>query len=178
MCNDRETPRKIPVEAWLYQTKLLVSADKAEVFLPSTDPLTDGHLDGDYEVRRLNLQYRNHLEFAIGRTCSVDWKVAPQARRASAVWTTWLPTSETPQVSAEEVNALLDMRTLAAATPDELRNGALPIVERYADWLDEAGAPRRGNFPSTCKSEGLGRGRRGAEGAAAARGRPRAPPFG
>ncbi|WP_037676219.1 hypothetical protein, partial [Streptomyces afghaniensis] len=24
LCNDRETPRKIPVEAWLYQTKLSV----------------------------------------------------------------------------------------------------------------------------------------------------------
>ncbi|HLS34124.1 MAG TPA: helicase, partial [Brevibacterium sp.] len=34
LCNDRETPRKIPVDAWLYQTQLHVEADGADAFLP------------------------------------------------------------------------------------------------------------------------------------------------
>ncbi len=95
LCNDRETPRKIPVNAWLYQTKLAVSADGAAVFLPVTDALEDTRSERDDELRRLKLQYRDRLEFAIGRTCSVDWKVAEYARRASEVWTTWLPTCQT-----------------------------------------------------------------------------------
>ena len=41
LCNDRETPRKIPINAWLFQTALHVEADGAEVFLPVHDPLLD-----------------------------------------------------------------------------------------------------------------------------------------
>ena len=31
LCNDRVAPRKIPVDAWLYQTRLTVTADQARV---------------------------------------------------------------------------------------------------------------------------------------------------
>lgn len=137
LCNDRETPRKIPVDAWMFQTKLTATAGGAEVFLPVTDALTDSRYETDDELRRLKLQYRDRLEFAVGRTCSVDWDVAEGARRASKVWTTWLPTCETPQTQAEEIQAaLLDMTKLATATPEELRAGLEPIVRGYADWLD------------------------------------------
>ena len=137
LCNDRETPRKIPVDAWLYQTKLLVTAGKPDAFLPVCDPALEAFEEEDDELRRLNLQYRNRLEFAVGRTCSVDWKIAEGKRRASAVWTTWLPVCETPQVTADEIDAMLDMDALAKATLAELRDGLSPIVEHYAAWLDD-----------------------------------------
>jgi hypothetical protein len=136
LCNDRETPPKIPVSAWLYQTRLRLDAGGAEVFLPVTDAREDTHPEPDDELRRLNLQYRDRLEFAHGRTCSVDWSVAEGARRASAVWTTWLPSCETPQTSPEEVGeALLDMTELAAASAERLRAGLEPIVTGYTAWL-------------------------------------------
>lgn len=137
LCNDRVAPRKIPVNAWLYQTKLSVSAGGKDVFLPVSDRLVDTREERDDERRRLQLQYRDRLEFAIGRTCSVDWTASEQTRRASAVWTTWLPTCQTPQTTAEEItSALLDMRALQAAGRDELRAGLEPIVTGYATWLD------------------------------------------
>ena len=74
LCNDRDAPRKIPVDAWLYQTKLTVTTDGEPAFLPVTDALTDDRWERDDEVRRLNLQYRDRLEFAVGRTCSVSWE--------------------------------------------------------------------------------------------------------
>ena len=154
LCNDRVTPRKIPVDAWLYQTKLTVAADGAEVFLPVTDPLLDTRYEPDDELRRLNLQYRDRLEFAAGRTCSVGWAVADGARRASKVWTTWLPTCETPQVAAEEIDALLDMRELAKASPEQLRDGLSPIVDRYGTWLDGEEARARA-LPEHLRGEGL-----------------------
>ncbi|MFB7508689.1 helicase, partial [Streptomyces broussonetiae] len=155
LCNDRETPRKIPVEAWLYQTKLSVSASGAEVFLPVNDVLLDTREEPDDELRRLRLQYRNRLEFAHGRTCSVDWEVAEGARRASEVWTTWLPVSETPQTAAEEIGAaMLDMRRLQEASTDELRTGLEPIVAGYTAWLD--GEEQRAKaLPEHLRSEGL-----------------------
>ena len=150
LCNDRETPRQIPVNAWLYQTKLRVSAGDDAVFLPVRDVREDTRDEDDAELRRLNLQYRDRLEFAIGRTCSVDWKVEPGSRRASAVWTTWLPTVETPQTTAEEISdALLDMTVLAEASVDELRAGLTPIVDGYAEWLEGEKKPLTG-CPSIC----------------------------
>ena len=76
LCNNRETPRRIPVNAWMFQTKLEVSAGGADVFLPAADVLVDTRFEPDDELRRLKLQYRDRLEFAIGRTCSADWAVA------------------------------------------------------------------------------------------------------
>ena len=154
LCNDRVAPRKIPVDAWLYQTKLTVTAEGEPAFLPVTDPLLDDRWEPDDELRRLKLQYRDRLEFAVGRTCSVDWHVAEGARRASKVWTTWLPVSETPQVAAEEVDALLDMRKLAAASLDELRAGLSPIVEKYEEWLKGEEA-RAWQLPDHLRDEGL-----------------------
>lgn len=137
LCNDRETPSRIPVNAWLFQTKLYVEADGDAMFLPVTDVLEDARFERDDELRRLNLQYRDRLEFAHGRTCSADWSLAPGSRRASRVWTTWLPVSETPQTLATEIDgALLDMLRLAAATPEEIEAGLRPIIDGYRGWLD------------------------------------------
>ncbi|MFI7356247.1 DISARM system helicase DrmA [Streptomyces avidinii] len=156
LCNDQETPRKIPVEAWLYQTRLSVAApDGAAVFLPVNDVLLDTRVEPDDELRRLRLQYRNRLEFAVGRTCSVDWEVAKDARRANEVWTTWLPVCETPQTAAEEIrSAMLDMRQLEQATPDQLRAGLQPIIEGYTGWLDGE-EQRASGLPEHLRPEGL-----------------------
>ena len=141
LCNDVETPKRIPVNAWLFQTQLCVEADGAAVFLPVHDPLLDPERPTeDDELKRLDLQYRDLLEFAIGRTCSADWTVADGARQATQVRTTWLPTSETPQTLAgEKPGAITDMRALAEAADGDaaaLDAGLRPIVDGYGAWLD------------------------------------------
>ncbi|MGH3973585.1 MAG: hypothetical protein ACRDS9_09685 [Pseudonocardiaceae bacterium] len=147
LCNDRETPRRIPGSAWLYQTKLSVSADGMAVFLPVTDALEDTRSERDDELRRLKLQYRDRLEFAIGRTCSVDWTVAKDARRASEVYTTWLPTCQTPQTTAEEIR------------PEALRRGSGPA--------DEGQRGRRPGSPCCRSSVARGAAARSARGTSA-----------
>ena len=141
LCNDRETPRRIPVDAWLFQTRLDVTpagaAEGQAVFLPVHDATEDPHPPDDPEEARLELQYRDRLEFAVGRTCSADWNAAPDARRATHVHTEWIPTAETPQTRAATVpEALLDMEALATATPTKLEAGLRPIVTAYTGWLD------------------------------------------
>ncbi|MBI5340556.1 MAG: helicase [Mycolicibacterium rufum] len=136
LCNDRETPMPIPIGMWMFQTKLHIDAGGAEVFLPVSDVLEQNLPEHDPEVQRLNLQYRNRLEYAIGRTCSVDWTVKKDSRRATAVWTTWLPVAETPQTQARDVeNAMLSMDALASATADEVGAGLQPLIAGYGDWL-------------------------------------------
>ena len=138
LCNDRETPSRIPVDAWLMQTALYVEAGGGPAaFLPVRDPLTDVRREPETELRRLALQYRDHLEFAVGRTCSADWHAEPGTRRATKVWTTWLPTSETPQTLALELaDVTLDMRWLAQATAAQIDQALRPIVTGYDTWIE------------------------------------------
>ena len=159
LCNDRTTPKRIPVPAWMFQTRIDVDAGGRDVFLPVHDPLLPPapgmQPAAGSEDARLELQYRDRLEFAVGRTCSVDWSLRsarpgePAPRRAFRVSTTWMPTVETPQTAAAGVpGAELDMRALAAAAaqapdaagpggPDPLRGALEPVVAAYAAWLDE-----------------------------------------
>ncbi|MBN1170905.1 MAG: DISARM system helicase DrmA [Micromonosporaceae bacterium] len=145
LCNDQVTPPTIPVSEWLFQTKLRVEADGQAVFLPVRDVVAHDWPEADDEVRRLHLQYRTRLEYAIGRTCSVDWAAEPGARRATAVWTTWLPVAETPQTRAGAVQgAMLGMDALATASGEELRAGLAPLVDGYGQWLDGQAAEAEG----------------------------------
>ena len=158
LCNDRTTPRRIPTEAWMFQTRIDVDAGGRAVFLPVHDPTlppppgSGPQPDPGSEEARLDLQYRDRLEFAVGRTCSADWSLPPAPtgdevpRRAVQVRTTWIPTVETPQTAAADVpGALLDMRALTAAAAatngsDALRDALEPIVSAYSTWLDEQAA--------------------------------------
>ena len=158
LCNDRTTPRRIPTEAWMFQTRIDVDASGRAVFLPVHDPMlppppgSGPRPETGSEEARLELQYRDRLEFAVGRTCSADWNLPPTSpaakapRRAVQVRTTWTPTVETPQTAAADVpDALLDMRALAAAAAapngsDALRDALEPIVSAYSTWLDEQAA--------------------------------------
>lgn len=142
LCNDTVAPRTIPINAWLFQARLDVAADATAdpaPFLPVSDVLTDDRYEPEDELRRLNLQYRDRLQFALGRTCSVDWTEVPDTRRASRLWTTWLPVSETPQTTvgeADDSGVVLDMVKLAKATREQLRGWLTPVVDGYAAWLD------------------------------------------
>lgn len=138
LCNDRDAPTPIPINLWMFQTKLRVDADGDDVFLPVRDVLEQDWPEHDDEVRRLDLQYRDRLEFAIGRTCSVDWEVAPGARRASAVSTSWLPVAETAQTRARSVEgAELSMLALGEGSAAELAIGLAPLVDGYGVWIEQ-----------------------------------------
>ena len=160
LCNDQVTSRRIPVNAWMFQTQIHVDSENRDVFLPVHDALIPPppgfEPDVGSEEARLELQYRDRLEFAVGRTCSAEWKVhsdpdKPEPRRAFQVCTTWMPTVETPQTKAADVpGAELNMRALAAAatgpadgsfdpdgSDDPLRLGLEPIVSAYTAWLGE-----------------------------------------
>ncbi len=141
LLNEVVTGRELPPKLWLFQAELEVTAPDgtAAVFLPTRDPIEHDRKSRDPEVRRLDLLYRDRLEFAVGRTASATWDVAADgSRRATAVRTTWLPTAEVPQTRAPEVEgAVLSMRALMDASDEELVAGLRLIISAYSDWLDE-----------------------------------------
>lgn len=138
LCNDLPTSAKIPLYDWLFQTHVVVTAvDGSPVFLPSHDYLSDDiepHLDD--EEKALALQYRNRLEFAVGRTCSVTWTADEGARKARSVETSWLPVAEIPQTQAPSMKDVeLDMDILANISSDDVAAALMPMVDGYAIWL-------------------------------------------
>lgn len=140
LLNTAITGRELPPKLWMFQAELEVTAPNGDpVFLPARDAMVSDRGSRDPEVRRLDLLYRDRLEFAVGRTASVDWDLsATDPRRATAVRTTWLPTAEVPQTQAPAVEgAVLSMRALMDATPAELKAGLQPLIDGYATWLKE-----------------------------------------
>lgn len=140
LLNTAVTGRELPPKLWMFQAELEVTAPNREpVFLPARDPMVSDRGSRDAEVRRLDLLYRDRLEFAVGRTASVSWDLSPtDPRRATAVRTTWLPTAEVPQTQAPMVEgAVLSMRALMEASPEELETGLRPLIDGYSAWLEE-----------------------------------------
>jgi Helicase conserved C-terminal domain len=140
LSNDRVTGMDAPPSDWLFQTKLRVKANSGEaVFLPTRDVLDSGYDETDDERRRLDLQYRHRLEFAVGRTCSVTWTDADDgSRRATAVETTWLPAVDVPQTIAGSAGAVVTaMRALAEIAPQDIEQAFMPLVDGYTVWLSK-----------------------------------------
>ena len=154
LCNDRETPRKIPVNAWLYQTKLLVTAGEPDAFLPVCDPLLDAFEEEDDELGG------STSSTGTGWSSPSDgparwtgrWPRASGAR--TAVWTTWLPMCETPQVTADEIDAMLDMTAAGEGNPRRASRRAQPdrgALRRLAGRRGRPGA----QLPEHLRAEGL-----------------------
>ncbi|MGQ7297910.1 DISARM system helicase DrmA [Quadrisphaera sp. KR29] len=152
--NCRITDGNLPPREWLFQAELEVTAaDRSNAFLPIHDPL-DGLPPGLVEEEeRLELLYRDRLEFAVGRTCSATWTtvdpsddgvwqrdLTPGLRTANRVRTTWVPEAEVPQTVASGVEGtMLSMRRLATAQRGEVVEGLRPLVDGYRAWLSDRG---------------------------------------
>ncbi len=144
--NDTESGERIKTKDWLYQTKLTLEAGEDAAFLPVVDPLEPTHLQGlNNEEQQLLLQYRDKLEYAVGRTCSVGWSEDVEVRRARRVWTEWMPVAETPQTAARVIEgAQLDMVKLEALASEAVISGdtaaleasVRPIAREYEEWLE------------------------------------------
>ncbi|WP_414945540.1 DISARM system helicase DrmA [Amycolatopsis sp. cmx-11-32] len=137
LSNDRVTGMDAPPKDWLFQTKLKVESNSGEaVFLPTRDVMEDDYDEHDDERRRLDLQYRHRLEFAIGRTCSATWTADEQVRRAVSVETTWLPTADVAQtVPGGAADAITAMKALAELEADGAEAAFVPLIDGYSEWL-------------------------------------------
>ncbi|MGJ8720438.1 MAG: DISARM system helicase DrmA [Salinibacterium amurskyense] len=135
--NTKITGRELPPRVWLFQTELEVTAPQnAPVFQPTRDAMEKSeHFDA--EVAKLDLLYRDRLEFAVGRTASATWTLPqPESRRATSVRTTWLPMADVPQTLAPTVKgAEMSMRLLMDATPEQLDEYLTPLLDGYEHWL-------------------------------------------
>jgi hypothetical protein len=134
-------------EVWLFQPKIRVRGPKGEpIFvqrkgvtadLSKMDPLTRE------ETETLEMLYRHQREFAVGHGISVHATLPePQAERAIAVETEWVPRFEVPQQTPrsqtddENLNGVtLDMKALAELPLAALIASMRQIENAYDLWI-------------------------------------------
>lgn len=134
---------------WLFQARLeLAAPDGQAVFLgrEAVLPSAPGVAGSEQvEVQRLEMQYRDQVEFAVGHGVGVAWERVRGTRRATLVATSVLPRyevwrTEAPDDLAELAGLVTDMKALAELEPDGLRAALSPLVDGYEAWLDAEAA--------------------------------------
>ena len=159
LSNDRVTGMDAPPGDWLFQTKLRVEANSGEaVFLPTRDVLDAGYDETDDERRRLDLQYRHRLEFAIGRTCSVTWTEATRRRHRGAPRRSRRPGCRPPtcrrRSPGRPARPSPSMRELAELAPEEVERGVRAARRRLRGrgWTSKQADGRRAARPPPARS--------------------------
>ncbi len=142
LVNAQDEPEKLTDTAWLFQSRLVVTAldGSAAVFAPVEDgPDAAGGATDDPEEAHLCLLYRRHHRYAVGHNVAVHAEVRDGDRAAHRLATTWLPTYDVPATAAAGTVGPLPMDDLATADRETLRSLLLPLAAAYDAWLDEQG---------------------------------------
>ena len=122
----------------LFEVRLRCSIDSGEVgAYPRVDRSILSH-----EEQELELQYRNRHIYAIGHGAAVDWRLSED--RVSEIWTSFMPTVEVPQVTADvggTETAVLGLGRLAACVADAGDAFARldDFVNAYQAWVGQRG---------------------------------------
>jgi hypothetical protein len=135
-------------EAWLFQPELRVEANDGEaVFRKRPSPFEFEELDAlDAEERKvLSMQYRDHIEFAVGHGVGIYAEVEPddpqRARSVSTRIVPWYDVPATESPSAEEIPGLTelerDMRRLSEMATGDLVRTLSAIPREYERWIGE-----------------------------------------
>lgn len=142
LVNEQPTPAQNRDQAWLFQVSLRAEAADGSAVFRARDG-ADALESNDPELPRLDLLYRDEVEFAVGHGTAVHVELDPRdQRRAVAIETSAAPVYEvrrTEAPSVEQVEELtgleLDMRVLAEADDADLIPKLAPLVTGYASWL-------------------------------------------
>jgi hypothetical protein len=118
-------------EKYIFQVELAVVPREALV------PRADRHLEGsdDLDDRILDLQYRSHVEWAVGHGCSTE--TMKEGDAVIGVRTVWIPQAEVVKVEPRDLkNVELRMEQLAALGDAAAVHAALDALPReYATWI-------------------------------------------
>ena len=149
LSNEQEQVEVNKDSRWLFQAHLdLAAVDEAAVFLGRGEVLAGpaiGSASEQAEVARLDLQYRDVVEFAVGHGVGTEVEVSGEdPRRAVRVGTAVIPRHEVwrtdaprPEAAPQLAGLVSDMKVLSGLEPDDLRAALLPLAEGYRAWLDD-----------------------------------------
>lgn len=159
LVNDQRDQDKNADAQWLFQTEFSVTAtsgaSEAEpLFVGRAEAVpshgfADAH-DAESEVALLDLQYRNHIEFAAGHGTAVHAVLHGEESgdtvdpsRSTRLETRSIPSYEVPLTEAPTTEeepglaaATFDMAVLAQTAQADLAAALTPLVDAYEHWID------------------------------------------
>lgn len=148
LTNEQEQVDKNKDSRWLYQASLSLAAPDAEAVFLGRDSVFGNVITGPdserAEVARLDLQYRDVIEFGVGHGVGTEAEPsATDVRRAVRVSTAVIPRHEVwrtdaprPEAVPQLAGLMVDMKELSALDPDDLRAALMPLASGYRAWLD------------------------------------------
>lgn len=147
LINEQPEPDELKDAAWVFQPEISVRAsDGSPIFVrrAGEEALGGDELDAQ-ERALLAMQYRDHVEFAVGHGTSVHAEVDPKDRqRATALSTRvvpWydVPATETPTEKEfkELAGLVLDMKELSELGTSELVETLSVLPRAYESWIEE-----------------------------------------
>lgn len=124
-----------PIDRRIYQLELSVEAsDGSPVFVVRP---SDGVVSDD-EFWNHELLYGHVRPFAVGHGCSVAWDSSDDGRRATRIYSQWIPTSEVRKASADVLkgDSILDLATLSRFEDRATVCTQLALVpDTYGTWV-------------------------------------------
>ena len=143
LVNGQATPEKNEEEAWLFQPELHVASQEGVAVFRRRSGLglsgDETSVDTD-ERRLLAMQYRRHLEFAVGHGVAVHAAVDPtEPEVARSITTRVIPFHDVPDTDAQDVpglaNLVVDMKELSELDTEHLVAELSRISGAYERWI-------------------------------------------
>ena len=133
--NRREPASKLQADlAFVFQVQLQLHY--APGFLPRPNLTGDGATHFDDAIA--DLQYRNHMEYAVGHGVSVSWDTPSEHdRRARDVRTQWLPKTEVARVITHEIDGVVTSmeRLSLLKSANDVHEALQELPRAYATWI-------------------------------------------
>ena len=149
LVNDQEEPKENRDAAWVFQPKIVVRHPEGEAIFRRRPVMDENGFDPERD--KLELLYRQKVEFAVGHGVSVHALPSPDdSTKALEVFTVAMPAkeipvTETPGLRDEDRPAMkemfekgyLDMERLATMEVSELGMALRTLTDDYARWIEE-----------------------------------------
>jgi hypothetical protein len=144
LVNGQEEPKRLRDEAWVFQPELHVfHPERLPVFIKRQ--VMDNRVVHDVEDRRMEMNYRRHLEFVSGHGVGTHATVEDDVwDRAIEVETKVIPSHEVLRMEAPDPQQMpgmagleLDMKVLSTLEKDTLTKALIPLVTAYDLWIGD-----------------------------------------
>jgi hypothetical protein len=142
LVNNQEEPEKLKDQAWLFQPELHVfHPEHLPVFIKRQTMA--GDLMPNIEDRRMEMNYRRHLEFVVGHGVGAHATLSEvRWDRAVEVETKVIPSFEVLRMEAPDPEQmprmsglLLDMKSLANLEKGAFADALMPLIDAYDQWI-------------------------------------------
>lgn len=156
LVNGQSEPKQSKDTAWLFQPEVVVeAADGSAIFHRRPTRRSRQHAAGiaRSEEQDMAMLYKRTVEFAIGHGVAVHADISDDAPdRAVRLATQVVPDHEVPiatRPGADDfpklADLVLDMKELSETPTGELDAKLRPLVDAYADWIDDRRAELSAN---------------------------------